>query len=530
METKKYMRHFNNRITKDIKKYVIDEVFINSRYLFLRREGRKQFAYCTHCRKEFDSTALKLKHQATYERHTAYCSLQYAPPPSKPVICPNCGSECKPKSAGISRKYMADIAYFLYYDKSRIDPEAIVARGFLAKRDYSGDYRQVKTEYLEVNRYLFQMGGSKMFRTGGYYWDMVFHWKDSPWETAASVYSDARHYKYLLSWSKESLRLAAQGTPFEYSCWDNYCNSYRMVEFLDNFSRYPCIEYLTKLGFDRVVKDKLSGSRTYSAINWRGKDITKVLKLSKSEIKELREINFTVDCRYLYWSRLLRKIDPSLSFKEIADINILEYHEEEFLDMAKRLTIRKAINYINKQCQTNPRIFNTTQSVITTWRDYIADCKKLGLNTQDKRVAFPKKLHNAHQNTLKQIKIKASREMDKKIAAQAEQMKKLCFRHQGLAIRPAQNTQELIDEGKALNHCVGTYAPSYADGRITLLLLREETQPDAPFFTVEIRNTKLEISQARGLRNCPPDEKVKKFLEAYEQHLNKMKPKDKKSA
>ena len=157
------MRHFNNRISKDIRDYATDEVFLDSRYLFIRREGKRQYAYCTHCHKEFDSTDLNLKHQREYRQYE-YCSAGLMSRPLEkmmPVTCPKCGSSCKVKSGGISRKYMADASYFMYFDKSKIDPKVVVARGFMGYRNYSGDYHNVQTQYLEISRYIFKMGGSK---------------------------------------------------------------------------------------------------------------------------------------------------------------------------------------------------------------------------------------------------------------------------------------------------------------------------------------------------------------------------------
>ncbi|RJQ25542.1 MAG: hypothetical protein C4589_11120 [Peptococcaceae bacterium] len=86
--------------------------------------------------------------------------------------------------------------------------------------------------------------------------------------------------------------------------------------------------------------------------------------------------------------------------------------------------------------------------------------------------------------------------------------------NQGLLIRPAQRSDELIAEGKALNHCVGTYAKRYADGENILLLIRKISEPDKPYYTAEVRNRR--VVQIRGIDNCHPDNQVKEFIKVFE--------------
>lgn len=515
-----YMKHFNNRITKDIKDFATDEVFIESRYLFTRRVGKKQLAYCTHCKKEFEPSTT-LKHQAIY-RPYHYCHaglIQCAPDQDAPVKCPKCKSDCHVKASGISRKYMVDVKYFVYFEKSLIDPEAITARGFIAVRDYSEDYRDVQTQYLETTRYLFKMTGSMMFSNNTYYWNKAFHNQGRYWEPKVSIFPDARHEKYGGDYSYESLMDAVVGTPFQYSCWEQYYKDHNVLRFLDYYSRYPCIEYLTKLGFNKLVEDKLEGNKTYGVVHWRGKTLNKVLKLTKDEIKEIKENQINVNCRFLYVLKMARKYNSELTIKELSTIKIPLFYEEEFFEMVEKSSFTKTINYIKKQIQTNPGIFNESPSVVMTWHDYIRDCKTLGLDTSNMNVAFPRKLHNAHQNTIKQVKIKADKEINRKIAGQAKKMQKLCFSYKGLMIRPALSTEELIAEGKALHHCVGGYADHYARGRSTILLVRKKSEPDTPYYTVELYNVEMKITQVRGKNNCSADEKVKKFIEKYKNEV-----------
>jgi hypothetical protein len=86
----------------------------------------------------------------------------------------------------------------------------------------------------------------------------------------------------------ESLVPAVQGTPFQYSMWSQYVDlETDLVQFFDLSTRYRCIEFLTKVGLRSMVVAKLAGQATYGAINWHGQTPEKVLRLTKSEIKEM---------------------------------------------------------------------------------------------------------------------------------------------------------------------------------------------------------------------------------------------------
>jgi hypothetical protein len=59
---------------------------------------------------------------------------------------------------------------------------------------------------------------------------------------------------------------------------------------------------------------------------------------------------------------------------------------------------------------------------------------------------------------------------------------------------------ELKAEGKALHHCVGTYAERVANGSTNIFFIRKAEQPDTPYYTLEIGQNGS-IVQCRGNKN-----------------------------
>lgn len=506
--------HFSNIVSDSVVKYSTDKVFLSSRYMFIHREGKQQYGYCTHCKQSFKTDGLR--------RHNTQAR------------CPMCQSKCTVKGANYGRSRMIDEVYFVYYEKSVFNPKAIVARGIYAVRDYRFDYRHVETQFKVKAMYVFEPGNSISISRSVYY-SGAWHGKygecrAGEWERCKSVFSEASkdHLSNIPSFcSYDSIEQAVKDTPFSWSGYESYLYA-DMVKFFDLYAKYPCVEYLTKLGFTSLVQDKLNGERTYSAINWRGKNLFKVLKITKKELNEIKSQKINLDFLSLKIFQIGKKDGSNLSIVE-AHKMALSY-SYYFRELEKTLahinsSLRKANNYLNKQHEKDSRNYYSVQSALTAWRDYVADCITLEMDLNDEQVLYPRNLHNAHQNTIKQIKVKADEKLNEEIRKRLKSLEKYRFEYQGLIIRPVISTNELIAEGKALHHCVGTYADRYAKGETNIFVIRNTSSLDKPFYTVEIRKNK--IFQVRGKNNCSSDESVSSFIEAYKREkLNKKKGKN----
>lgn len=506
-DEQKFFAHFPTEESQKIHDFAIDTVFRHSRYIFTKRRGKKQFGFCTHCKQEFETVGLK---------H------------NKRSVCPHCSSECTVKASGISRIRLVDEAYFVYYEKSVINPNAIIARGFLAVRNYTGDYTNVETVMALHTAYLFEPGaGGIMYSRGLWYWDSDNGIKglDYDWNRRSGVFSQAgsamAHKECFVS--MESIKESIAGTPFQYSTWDRYKDG-DMVKFFDFYAKYPCIEYLTKLGLGELVVAKLEGRRTYGAIQWRAKSIQKVLGLTKHQIKEVLDGAWSVDPKELKIMQTAAKDGSKVSVRDVLELAeyIRDYHS--FSLVLRYVNVQKALSYIRKQL--NNHIFKYGRDVITDWWDYLSDCKKLQMDLTQEDTLFPSNLRRAHENTSKQVKLQSDELLNRQITKRLEVLNKFCFADENLLLRPAASSDELIAEGKILKHCVGTYADRHASGETTIFLIRQTEEPDAPFFTMEVKGN--EVRQCRGLRNCSMTDDVSEFVDSFKrERLDKLSTKSK---
>ncbi len=95
--------------------------------------------------------------------------------------------------------------------------------------------------------------------------------------------------------------------------------------------------------------------------------------------------------------------------------------------------------------------------------------------------------------------------------------KRFGFQKDGFKIVPPNKATAISDEGAMLHHCVGSYVDRMAEGKTVILFIRQEQEPDKPFFTMEVQNNK--VVQLRGFQNSTPPEDVKKFVEVWKKQV-----------
>lgn len=485
---KGFNTHFPKNVSKEIQNYIRDKVLEDSRYLFTHKQGSRQYAFCTHCRVEHESKGLK--HGDSSQ-------------------CPSCKSLVWVKSSGRGRKSLLAEAYLLWYEKSKKNKNVIIARGFYIKRDYTRDYRKTETLIKPIALYVFEYGvGGRMMNRD--YWT---YYGETKWSECSSVFSEATRSmsnKFCYH-AKHSIDKAVQGTPFQYSTWEMYDHK-DMVEFFDLAARYKCIEFLTKAGLGCFVNTKLRGGATFGAVNWNGKTPEKVLRLTKSEIKEMRKAG-AIGLQALRHYQILKKEGPHLNWEDTRALSDLIDKRNDLRDLTRHASIQTIKLYFARQMHRPENNYNNGGSVLIAWRDYLRECGELGIDISRESILFPNSLYKAHQSTMKLIKVANDEKTKAQLAAREKELQTYCFEFNNLFIRPASSGDELSKEGKALSHCVGGYASKYARGNCDIFFIRKKSKPDNPFYTMEI--VEGQIVQCQGYDHCLPTPEVQKFIDAF---------------
>lgn len=478
-----YLSHFNGEITKEIGDYVNNTVFEEARYIFTEKRKGQQYGYCTHCNKEFRTSGLK---------HKSYAK------------CPYCGGNHKVQSTAYKRSSLVHNASFVFFEKSTIDTSTILAVEYFVTRDFGSDYKRVRDLYTVLGLSIFEPGKSTMLKKNNW---------TATWEKRNSVFKVGRGQwfrRYDGYTSFESIENAVKGTQFQYSTWESYKEE-DMLKFFELYTKYPCIEYLTKCGCNQIVKGKLNNYNTFGTVNWNGKNIFKVLKITKSEFKETKREGISITTEFLNSKKFLAGI-CNLNMQAINDYKMAVTNNLENLKkIGKIVNLNKVHKYLTKQ--VDGKEITSFYLAFTTFKDYIEDCINLEFNLNDEHVLFPRNIYKAHQNTIKQLKIKENKEFDERIGEMAKKYKKYCFEHKNIFIRPAESSKELIEEGQALHHCVANYSKRYAEDKTIILVIRKISEGNKPYCTMEISNN--EIIQVRANYNKDPDQEAKEFIEEF---------------
>jgi hypothetical protein len=494
-------------ITPGAREYATEVALLASRYLFVEHMGKKQWAYCTHC-------------HGGHEPEQVLTHGQIA-------ACPHCLSACKVKAAGRGHLHLVDQTYFVYYDKAPNNPDGIVAHGIHAIRDYSGDYRNVETQFYVLAYYVFEPGHAAMMAEKSYWSEENGNWiRTYAWAVCATVYPLPKFYQsgFPTSYSVGSIRAAVADTPFRWCCWEQY-KLLDMTEFFALAARYKCVEYLAKLGYRHLIVNKIERQVAFPQnINWRGKNILAVLKITKPELNEIRSQQATVTYEFLEVMRRIREKGWKLSAQEAVSLTKDFYDPwkfetlSEFLNKSpvKKFPIRKILAYLDKQFRRDREHYSDKHGVVITWRDYLEDAKRNRMDLKSDHVLFPKSVYSIHQHMIEQAKIKVDAKLNAQIAGRLEDLtKRYYLEFAGLIIRPAKDTLELIREGEALHHCVGSYGRSYAEGKTVILLVRKASEPDKPYYTIEVRPGDKAAFQVQGKYHKEPGPDVAELMTAF---------------
>lgn len=314
------------------------------------------------------------------------------------------------------------------------------------------------------------------------------------------------------------------GTCLQYAQLDKF-EGIALFLYIQFYLKHPNVEYLVKLGFQKMVSGWFTGYCTAIPdwIDWKQNDVRKMLGVNAYELRRIREQNIDIDDYHA-----MKHSCPFLSVEEcFTYMNIVRYsygYLSIFDDDKRR---REMLRYIRRQNEkyAESKGFMTLRE----YRDYFSECRQLQYDWNDRAIRFPRCLADAHTRTsnavtalryeeLQREKLRKDEEARRKFEESTRKRRRLGFEKDGLMIRIPAALHEIIDEGAALHHCVGGYVSRHAEGKLHILFIRKADDPFKPYFTMEL-STEGRVVQVRGLRNCDPPKAVKAFVEDYKKYI-----------
>lgn len=497
----RFLRHFPAGVGDEVKHYFAYVATGRDNYFLVPDREDKQKAICSRCGRNIILPS-DLRHKSR-------------------AVCPKCAAQGEVVH-GWRRPCTAVKYYFTYYERALYDKEAIIGRSFAVYRRLHADTGSIEDDIEPREYYLLRRAG-------------VEHWSHESdcfardwWDKRRTLYgkdSVMRDFGYVVKSGQERLALLLADSWLKYSQLDAYIRLTNgggdALKYIELYHKHPQLEYLMKMGLWNIINEGLSKRSFNKLFDWRGQTPRQLLgvQVDKNDMLALSALATDIDTLRL---SLYLKKNTRLSLAELARKRkelerLSNYDTCECFECLKKagISTESALNYIKKQNQETSR---GLYYVLIDWMDYVRDCEKLELDMTDTAVTKPRDLQRAHQNVIEQLKIKADELLNKQIAKLLKTRKRYNFSDGGLIAKVAASAEELIAEGDALHHCVGTYADKHAKGKCTIVLIRKQSEPDKPYYTMEL-STKGKIIQVRGDHNCGMTQDVEAFVEAYKKYL-----------
>ncbi len=277
-----------------------------------------------------------------------------------------------------------------------------------------------------------------------------------------------------------------------------------VLKYLAWYMVHPQLEMAVKFGLRDAVEQLISeGRKNAELLNWRAKTPAQFLRLSKQDAKRFlnQEMSFD-DLKAIKLGK-----DMSISvYLEICENIGGRDNMKELMKCAAVTGVsgRDAARYVAKLQPECARYAVPPRQIIRTWLDYLHMAQKLGYDLSVPTVAMPKDLQERHDAASQMMYLKSHEDELKKYKTRRRNLeKKYRFQMGGYCIVIPTSGDEIVREGKTLQHCVGGYAARHMAGTTTILFLRKTRTPGRSFLTLEMdrKEGKDVIRQIHGYKN-----------------------------
>lgn len=465
------------KLPKNLNRYVLRNVAPS--YLYINeKEGTM---YCTACG---STTPLVINEGHNQER-----------------CCPRCKSFATTKLNQYGRKQLMYRGGIFWLQKDGKNTLGALA-GF--KVDYRPD-KEPEVSYYPEAAYQLSAEKQEYYR---YTYDYARHmWLWEPRQKIILPQIGAT-FKYSDPISFYGPSISELGTALRYLDFENISPAVKeellkwpntLFNYLLMFIRHKSTELLVKAGFEMLVIERARGN--FAEYNMRGKTLEKILKMPKGEIKKLPRSTRNYELRKY---KRAKEIFPHAGPEVIKLMDI--YAKSEALQALTKYEETALYKYLIK---------NEIQ--ISDYIDYLKDIKALML-PETKRTLRPKNFYEEHEKLANR---RAEAMLKQKNKDFVKNEKKIAFgpyEEDDYIITIPKSPVELVKEGEAQHHCVGTYVDRVASGKCAIVFLRKKENPKKPFYTIELSPDR-EIVQCRGEYNSTYDDEIKGVLKRYKRWL-----------
>lgn len=301
--------------------------------------------------------------------------------------------------------------------------------------------------------------------------------------------------------------------------YDAYDESH-LMKLIYVYSKYPQAEYLKKLGYEGIIKDRIYNQANHIKVNWRGDSLEKMLGITKTEISKLNQWGYK-STEDIGTYKFLRKYQAKVSKKNM-DIfySVFSCVGNYLSDFKKEENPMKISEYIFKQKKLVKHRF-----ILYDYKDYLSQLKKLGYPLEEYYL-YPKNLKESHEKLTDEINKKRDEKKRRQAIQQEKEYKKILakvkkftFASETFVVRAIASIEELKEEGIKMHHCVATYCQKLISGNCYIFTVRNINEPDEPIATLELNKALNKMVQLRGKRNAVVSDDIESFCNYWFEHI-----------
>lgn len=437
------------------------------------------------------------------------------------AICPHCKHELIAKPRSRRGACMFDRDTFQVIENT--GDGGLLLRIVKVYYNYMDD--APKAEIYENARHFVRLDQTGRVNAESYYYShnggLLTCWKNglrpaySQWQYSFEADMDG----YLFP---KNLPDALRNTPWEYCAIDSFSHHLhkpiQVIPFLIAYLKHPRLEHLVKTGFYAIVSDMAYDYHEVDCLDESRNRTHQILGIAAEDVSFLRNLDAGLSTLKTFQGYAGLKDRQKLLLWQIEhDIS------HDILPILRHMTAHKTMRYLDMQygflrlrrTQYGNLRYSSMQDLVSEYRDYLEICQKLNYDLKNS-LLYPKDLQKSHDKAAHRLKHKADVKTKREfIAAYKDISEQLCFERDGLKIICPSVPDDVIAEGHALHHCVGSYIDRIVRKECMILFVRKCCEETKPFYTVEIRGQK--VVQVRGVRNCAATSEVQGFIDAFKQ-------------
>ena len=507
------------KLPKDWKEFSQKTVMDEHNYFFYQMGKDKGLAYCSRCQHEFKIRKEKGEWMTWGVDVPVW--IKGKPKHNRDFYCPACNKLIPSKSIGYGHN-LVEIEWSCLVQHN--GENQVQVRFHRHIKDYRQDFRHPTYHCDELFRFV-HFPDAVIDATFDI--DKHFNREDwipipnKPWFSNPSVFSEPAHRTVLYN---QHLEDDLKDT------WLRYCSVEKFLQlnpeqkdpwfinvFIGTYRKYPYMEKLVKIGFGNLA-EVLMGWGTVPMQD--GRNICEVLKLSRENFLLLKAVSSNPRKEDLEVLQKVQELGQRVTEDELSALINMQYlyriHVEDVLELRQYTTIHKLWKYIGTQ---HSRVSVDMKDYV----EYIRWIREMGADLKNEFNLFPKDFWEAHDRKsneyvafkdarFRELMKEFNKQLEKQKATKAESMAVA-----GLLIRLPRKIEELDREGEALHHCVGTYKQRVIAGETRIFFIRQEADPEKPYYTLEWKDD--HVVQCRGRNNCNMTPEVKAFVKIFEEKM-----------